>query len=53
MSESIDLRKLILEYLSQDALLSSKEIHEGVKQIAAYATVTESASTEAGSDNTL
>ena len=39
MSESIDLRKLILEYLSQDALLSSKEIHEGVKQIAAYATV--------------
>lgn len=39
MYESIDLRKLILEYLSQDALLSSKEIHEGVKQIAAYATV--------------
>ena len=39
MSESIDLRKLILEYLSQDALLSSKEIHEGLKQIAAYATV--------------
>ena len=39
MSESIDLRKLILEYLSQDALLSSKEIHEGVKLIAAYATV--------------
>ena len=39
MYESIDLRKLILEYLSQDALLSSKEIHEGLKQIAAYATV--------------
>ena len=39
MYESIDLRKLILEYLSHDALLSSKEIHEGVKQIAAYATV--------------
>ena len=39
MSESRDLRKLILAYLSQDALVSSKEIHEGVKQIAAYATV--------------
>jgi Fic family protein len=39
MSESIDLRKLILEYLRQDTLVSSKKIHEGVKQIAAYATV--------------
>ena len=52
MSESIDLRKLILEYL-KDALVSSKEIHESVKQIVTYATVTESASTEAGSDTTL
>lgn len=39
MSELIDLRKLILEYLRQVSLVSSKEIHEGVKQIAAYATV--------------
>jgi len=39
MSETIDLRKLILEYLRQEKLVSSKEIHEGVKQIAAYATV--------------
>ena len=53
MYESIYLRKLILEYLRQDALVSSKEIHEGVKQIVTYATVTESASTEAGSDTTL
>ena len=39
MAESIDLRKLIIEYLRQEALVSSKEIHEVVKQIAAYATV--------------
>jgi hypothetical protein len=39
MSESINLRQLILEYLSQNALVSSKEIHEGVRQVAAYATV--------------
>ena len=39
MSESINLRQLILEYLSQNAIASSKEIHEGVKHVAAYATV--------------
>jgi Fic family protein len=39
MSESINLPKLILEYLGQDALVSSKEIHKGVNQIVAYSTV--------------
>ena len=53
MSELIDLRKLILEYLRQVSLVSSEEIHEGVKQIVTYETVTKSASTEAGSDTTL
>ena len=39
MSQSTDLRQLIIEYLKCEELVSSKEIHDAVKQFAAYATV--------------
>ncbi|MFM1946725.1 MAG: hypothetical protein RL207_1009 [Bacteroidota bacterium] len=39
MSQSTDLHQLILEYLTHEELVSSKEIHEALKQFASYATV--------------
>jgi Fic family protein len=39
MSHSTDLRQLIIEYLKYEERVSSKEIHDAVKQFAAYATV--------------
>ena len=39
MSQFTDLHQLILEYLKREELVSSKEIHEAVKEVAAYATV--------------
>jgi Fic family protein len=39
MSHSTDLRQLIIEYLKYAERVSSKEIHDAVKQFAAYATV--------------
>ncbi|MCE2683284.1 MAG: Fic family protein [Cryomorphaceae bacterium] len=39
MAESKDLKQLVLEYLMQNTLVSSKEIHIGIGEKAGYATV--------------
>lgn len=39
MAESKDLNKLIFQYLTENPLVSSKEIHEGISEKAGYATV--------------
>jgi len=39
MAESKDLNSLILQYLTENPLVSSKEIHEGISEKAGYATV--------------
>ena len=39
MAESKDLNQLVLEYLMQNTLVSSKEIHIGIGEKAGYATV--------------
>lgn len=39
MAESKDLNRLILHYLTENPLVSSKEIHEGISEKAGYATV--------------
>jgi len=39
MAESKNLNSLILQYLTENPLVSSKEIHEGISEKAGYATV--------------